>query len=143
MQRRIGEDDLRLLLHVVDDAQLLFTQIERIGRTQGPEPQASALVMHLHHEGQHVAHRQTDADNLQNGADQTGLLPAAGHAEKGKGHEDGAENGGRHPPALEAEGVKQSEAAEDGRVDFDMNGDGALAHGRTSCIAGLVVNRAK
>ena len=103
--------------------------MERIGGPQGLQPQTPALVVHLQKEGEHIAHGQTQTDDLQERADQAGLRPAAGHAEKGQREKDGAEDGGRYPAALEAEGVEQGEAAEDACVDSDMDGDGACLHG--------------
>ena len=114
--------------HVIDDAQLVLGEIERIGRAKRLEAQALALIAYLKEEGKHIARGQAKADDLQERADHLALLFAAEHASKGKDKENEAEDSGRHPAALDAEGIKKGEAPENQRIDFDVGGEYICVH---------------
>ena len=141
VQRGIGQGYLRLALHIIDDVQRILRETEGVRRTRGFQPQTLALIVYLKQEGQHIAHGQTQTDDLQHGADHAGLLPAASHGDKGKGKENEAKDGGGEPAPLEAEGIEHGEAAEDARVHHHMNSEKTIGHGNN--LLNLAMDRHK
>lgn len=115
------QGDLRLLMHIVDDAQLVVFQIECIGRTEILQAKALDLILNLHVKMRNIGNREADAENKKHVAEPCPLFSVGmDEANYGADKENSGEDGRGAPALFELEGVEESEAAEYARVDANM-----------------------